>query len=264
MSPRGAFRQLRAALASNGASMQWFGKGVGALIGTLLAGPIGALVGAFAGHRWDQSRLGRLFFDTTFEVMGRIAKVDGRVSEDEVRVARRIMQGMRLSEGEVLDAIERFTRGKSADYPLDARLEALAAEIGGRRDLARAFVHIQLQAAVGAGEIGAEKREVLWLVASALGIGRAELADLEAAVRGLGRKAGAEPLSLDAAYSVLGVSPRASDEEIKTAYRRLMNQHHPDKLVARGLPESMLDVAEQKTQEVRSAYERIRAQRGFK
>lgn len=243
--------------------MQWFGKGIGVLIGTLVAGPVGALVGAFAGHRWDKSRLGRLFFDTTFEVMGRIAKVDGRVSEDEIRVARRIMQGMRLGEAHVQDAIERFTRGKSADYPLGARLEALATEIGARRDLARAFVHIQLQAAVGAGEVGAEKREVLWRVASALGIGRAELADLEAAVRGVGRQA-AEPLSLDAAYRVLGVSPRASDEEIKTAYRRLMSRHHPDKLVARGLPESMLDVAEEKTQEVRSAYERIRAQRGFK
>jgi DnaJ like chaperone protein len=43
-----------------------------------------------------------------------------------------------------------------------------------------------------------------------------------------------------------------------------MNQHHPDKLVARGLPESMIGVAEQKTHEVRTAYERIKTQRGFK
>jgi DnaJ like chaperone protein len=48
------------------------------------------------------------------------------------------------------------------------------------------------------------------------------------------------------------------------AYRRLMNQHHPDKLVARGLPKSMIGVAEQKTHEVRAAYERLKAQRGFK
>jgi DnaJ like chaperone protein len=60
------------------------------------------------------------------------------------------------------------------------------------------------------------------------------------------------------------VSPHASDEEVKTAYRRLMNQHHPDKLVARGLPKSMIGVAEQRTREVRGAYERIRTQRGFK
>ena len=63
---------------------------------------------------------------------------------------------------------------------------------------------------------------------------------------------------------VLGVTVQASNDEVKTAYRRLMNQHHPDKLVARGLPKSMIGVAEQKTHEVRTAYERIRAQRGFK
>ncbi len=63
---------------------------------------------------------------------------------------------------------------------------------------------------------------------------------------------------------MLGVAASASDEDVKKAYRRLMNQHHPDKLVARGLPQSMIGIAEQKTHEVRAAYEKIRAQRGFK
>ncbi|HVJ29635.1 MAG TPA: DnaJ domain-containing protein, partial [Gammaproteobacteria bacterium] len=140
-------------------------------------------------------------------------------------------------------------------------------QLGGRGDLARAFVQIQLQAAVGAGDIGRAKREGLWRVASALGVSRAELAQLEAIVRGLAAGGPAHPTSaesLEAAYRVLGVTTQASNEEVKTAYRRLMNQHHPDKLVSRGLPESMIGVAEQKTHEVRTAYERIRTQRGFK
>ena len=86
-------------------------------------------------------------------------------------------------------------------------------------------------------------------------------------MRGLAAGGPTQPTSaesLAAAYRVLGVEPRASNEEVKTAYRRLMNQHHPDKLVARGLPESMVGVAEQKTHEVRTAYERIKTQRGFK
>ena len=65
-------------------------------------------------------------------------------------------------------------------------------------------------------------------------------------------------------YEVLGVNKDASDEDIKKAYRRLMNQHHPDKLVARGLPASMIGVAEQKTFEVRAAYDKLKARRGFK
>jgi DnaJ like chaperone protein len=60
------------------------------------------------------------------------------------------------------------------------------------------------------------------------------------------------------------VTKDASNDEIKKAYRRLMSQHHPDKLVARGLPESMAGVAEQKTFEVRAAYEKLKARRGFK
>ena len=56
----------------------------------------------------------------------------------------------------------------------------------------------------------------------------------------------------------------ATDAEVKTAYRRLMNQHHPDKQAARGLPESMLEAAKERTHEIRAAYELIREQRGMK
>jgi DnaJ like chaperone protein len=254
--------------------MQWLGKGIGGLIGAFF-GPVGSLLGVIIGHQWDQSTSGRggsvreisrLFFETTFEVMGQVAKVDGRVSEDEVRVARRIMQGMRLTDAQVQSAIEHFTRGKSPDYPLDARLTSLAEQLGNRSDLARAFVQIQLQSAIGAGNVGADKRQVLWRVASALGVSRAELAQIEALIRGFERGGAAQSVaqSLDAAYRVLGITPQASNDEVKTAYRRLMSQHHPDKLVSRGLPQSMVGVAEQKTHEVRTAYERIKTQRGFK
>jgi DnaJ like chaperone protein len=258
--------------------MQWSGKVIGGLIGAI-AGPVGSLLGILVGHQWDQSaqrargrwsvrEISQLFFEVTFEVMGQVAKVDGRVSEDEVRVARRIMQGMRLNDEQVRTAIEHFTRGKSADYPLDERLGALAAQIGGRSELARAFLGIQLQSAVGAGTVGADKREMLGRVADRLDITRAELGQLEAWIRSF-QGGGAAPRStpaetLAAAYRTLGVDPNATNDEVKIAYRRLMNQHHPDKLVARGLPKSMIGVAEQKTHEVRTAYEQIKTQRGFK
>ncbi|HUL83257.1 MAG TPA: co-chaperone DjlA [Gammaproteobacteria bacterium] len=255
--------------------MQWYGKALGGIIGLVVAGPWGSLVGALLGHQLDQGgaaflRGGRretrgisqLFFDVAFEVMGRVAKIDGRVSEDEVRAARAIMHGMRLTADQVDAAIERFTSGKGDDYPLAERLGALDRQIGGG-DLARAFVQLQLQAALGAGPIGPEKRQMLWYVASALHVSRAELDQIERFVRAQGEHA-ARAESLDDAYRVLGVATSASDDEVKKAYRRLMNQHHPDKLVARGLPESMIGIAEQKTHEVRAAYEKVKARRGFK
>jgi len=62
---------------------------------------------------------------------------------------------------------------------------------------------------------------------------------------------------LDNAYKVLGVSTQASEKDVKNAYRKLMSQHHPDKLVAKGLPPEMMEVAKQKTQDIQGAYELI-------
>jgi DnaJ like chaperone protein len=257
--------------------MQWFGKAVGGLIGLIAAGPIGSVVGVLLGHQLDESggrrrsrgslhEISQLFFEVAFEVMGQVAKVDGRVSEDEVRVARGIMRGMQLSPDQVRYAIEHFTRGKSQGYPLAERLAALDRQIDDRVELARAFMQIQLQSAVGAGPIGADKRQLLWRVANALGVSRAELAQIEALVRAHEMRSAqrSEQDKVEEAYRVLGVTKDASDDEIKKAYRRLMSQHHPDKLVARGLPASMAGVAEQKTFEVRAAYEKLKARRGFK
>lgn len=260
--------------------MQWFGKMLGAALGYAVAGPLGSLFGVLVGHQFDQARGGhyagfgrpsqqtqKVFFEVCFEVMGHLAKADGRVSEEEIRVARRIMHGMRLTPEQVQAAIARFTAGKAARYPLAERLDELNRHIGRRRDLARAFVEIQLQAAIGGGEIANSKRQRLWQVAQAIGVGRVELAQIEALIRAhLGRTAPAagDGMALSGAYRVLGVEADASDNEVKTAYRRLMNQHHPDKLVSKGLPESMVALAEEKTREIRAAYERVKAERDFK
>jgi DnaJ like chaperone protein len=256
--------------------VRWFGKAIGAALGMSFLGPWGAAIGALLGHQFDQglgnplAAAGKLaqrdFFAMTFEVMGHVAKVDGRVSEEEIRIARRIMHGMHLGPDQVRLAIDHFTDGKRADYPLQQRLDDLARSVGSRREIGRAFVELQMQAAVGAGEIAQSKRELLWQIARSFGIDRVELARIEAMLRA--RRPGAQlpqrQLDLGAAFRTLGIESDASDKEVKTAYRRLMNQHHPDKLVSKGLPESMTAVAEERTQQIRAAYDRIKGDRGFK
>lgn len=260
--------------------MQWAGKAFGGIVGLLAGGPIGSLLGVVLGHQFDQGlgdRLGRpgargstrtrrLFFETTFGVMGHIAKSDGRVSEDEIRAARRIMHGMALSPEQVALAIQHFTRGKSPTFRLNEAVDQLSRALGGRRDLIRAFVEIQLQALVLSGGLDKAKRELLWTISRRLGMGRVELAQIEALVRAQQASAGSgqgRVQDLEQAYRVLGVERNAPAKDIKLAYRRLMSQHHPDKLVSRGLPESMKANAEQKTREIRAAYDQIKAQRNF-
>ena len=66
---------------------------------------------------------------------------------------------------------------------------------------------------------------------------------------------------LEDAYAALGVTPEASDEEIKRAYRKTMAEHHPDKMAARGLPESMRKIAEERARKLNVAYDVIKKAR---
>lgn len=247
---------------------------MGAALGFAVAGPVGSVFGALLGHQVDQGRLvsgtagapertQRLFFEVSFEVMGHLAKSDGRVSDEEIASARRIMHAMQLTPAQMRLAIEHFNAGKAVRFSVHERINELKGKFGARRDLARAFVEIQVRSAVGAGEILELKRQALSQVASSFGVGRRELAQIEALIRAQSGRPD-EAAMLEAAYRSLGVERQAGEREVKMAYRRLMNRHHPDKLVAKGLPDSMVSLAEQKTHEIRAAYDRIKTHRGFK
>lgn len=131
------------------------------------------------------------------------------------------------------------------------------------------FIQIQLQTALWSGAFHAAGRQVMARVAASLGISAYEVVQMEALLRmqqSSRQPPEARPTidKLAQAYDVLGVTREASDAEVTKAYRRLMNQNHPDKLVARGLPESMMKVAEEKTRQVRAAYEVVREARAMR
>jgi len=255
------------------------------LIGIAVAGPVGALFGAFVGHLVDVEIEGRVqprvqphskpvqdaFFRATFQAMGHVAKADGHVSEEEIRAARAMMAELRLGEPEVQLAIRWFAEGKAQDFPLMATLRQLHGACHDQPDLRRMFVRIQLQAALWGGSLNHAGREVLKRMAVALDVSGYELVQMEALLRMQGSRRSeqhqaqaAEHSRVAQAYEVLGVQRSASDAEIIKAYRRLMNQNHPDKLLAKGLPESMLQLAQEKTAQIRAAYDLLRAARGIK
>lgn len=245
----------------------------------MAGGPVGAAIGAFIGHQFDRG-LGEAgapprpvqeaFFAATFSLMGHVAKADGRVTEDEIRAARNIMHHMRLAPAQVQEAIRLFTDGKRTDFPVDETVAEFRRVSASRHDLHRAFLEIQVQAVLAAGQMQPDTRRVIWRIARGLGVSRVELAQIEALIRlhymRAGRAPGERPgtTQIQDAYRVLGVEPADGDREVKTAYRRLMNQHHPDKLRARGMPDSMIPVAEEKTREIRAAYETVREARGMR
>ena len=134
--------------------------------------------------------------------------------------------------------------------------ERAAALLRGQQALLQMFLQVQISAVVADGKMHPAEHEMLMRIARGLGLSEAEVRQLEAMLLGGGRASEASsPQRLENAYRVLGVSPSAPDAEVKKAYRRLMSQNHPDKLAAKGLPESMRQMAEQKTREITGAYE---------
>lgn len=265
--------------------MTWWGKLIAGTLGFVLGGPLGAVLGLVLGHQLDKgvqrltgnaaddhARVQLAFFTATFSVMGRVAKVDGRVCEDEIGFARSVMDRMALSEAQRRVAIGLFSQGKSPDFDLDAALTQFRQECHGRVGLLQMFLEIQLQAAYADGELDDAERGLLLHVCERLGFSAHDFDHLEALARYAHEFVGTEPPvrhapprnRLHDAYRILDVAPEAGEDEVKRAYRRLMNQHHPDKLVAKGLPEEMVRLATEKTQEIKSAYEAIKSARGMR
>lgn len=265
--------------------MSWWGKLLGGTFGFMLAGPLGALIGVALGHNFDKGLAGSLrdqfepgaqervqtaFFTALFSVMGHLAKADGRVSELEIDLARDVMRRMNLNKDMRETAIRLFNQGKQADFPLNDVLLQFRTECHRRRHLMQMFAEILMHAAYADGEVHKGERSVLEQVRQQLGFSTLQFRHIEALVRnarhfGGGGFAEEPPVSPEAtlreAYEILGVQEGASDAEVKKAYRRLMNQHHPDKLVSKGLPEEMIKLATEKTQEIKKAYEMVKKAR---
>ena len=266
--------------------MKWTGKVVGGALGLLAGGPVGAAIGVMLGHQFDEqasraeqapglngdedlAAIGETFFRGTFRVMGHLAKADGRVSETEIAAARSVMADLRLNPLQVRAAVEHFTAGKQSGFNLAAELATLARVCAGRPELSRVFVELQVRAALAGNNMEGPVRELLRRIATRLDVSMLEFAHIEGAYRIRGgtfrqRQAGQQSVEqLDQAYSVLETVPSASNEEVAKAYRRQLSRHHPDKLKANGLPDSMIEHAKQRTQQIIEAYEVIRERRGF-
>ena len=270
------------------------GKVVGAIVGLLIfRSPWGAIIGLILGHFYDQSvvtvrrtgggagvlEIGERFFTATFEVMGHVAKADGRVSEAEIAAARKVMAELRLDGAQIHAAISHFTRGKSRDFDLQTTMQQFADACANRPDLVRVFLEVQVRAALEGVDMKGPAALAIQKVADLLEVSRIELAHMEAVLRlrreqfkagasngNRGGSAGQAPprsgAQISAAYQILEVDPKATDEEVAKAYRRQLSKHHPDKLKANGLPESMLEHAKQRTQQIIEAYELIKSVRG--
>lgn len=259
--------------------MSWWGKVVGGTFGFMMGGPLGAILGAALGNYFDggldkltldesmglgaTERVQSVFFTTTFTVMGFVAKSDGKVTREEIDMAEQVIRQMQLNKQQRQVAIRLFGEGKKPGFPVHEVLAQFKRECHRRRNLIQMFLEIQIATAFADGNLHDREQSILEEISSDLGYTHGEFSDLLNRVTGQAHfsEQGSIQSRLEAAYELLGVDSSVCDTELKKAYRRQMNQHHPDKLVAKGLPEEMIDIANQKTQDIKSAYELIKSQR---
>jgi DnaJ like chaperone protein len=287
----------------------WWGKIIGALLGYITAGPTGAFIGLLVGNLFDKGLhshfsnphflyhaerkevVQKTFFEATFTVMGHIAKADGYVSQQEIQMAKVLMQEMRLNKQQKELAKRLFTEGKMLSFRLDVMLRELQRTCRNNRELLKLFIDIQYRAAQVDG-LSIKKIKALDLIFSSLGF--APLHQQYRFYEDFGYSTASqshyeEPNTsshyqeqqsrqqyqrsyqshgsakgyLDHAYALLEISPEASKQEVKKAYRRLLSKNHPDKLIAQGLPESMIKMANEKTHKIMKAYELICENKGW-
>lgn len=285
-------------------SHQWWGKFIGAILGFLVAGPIGAIVGILVGNFFDRGLaehfsnplwqyhmekrqdIKTLFYETVFSVMGHLAKADGRVSEQEIEFAKELMGQLRLKKNQRKRAIYCFNQGKKADFNLLETLIKFRIKTHSNPSLIQIFIDIQYRAALKDG-LTASKIKTIDFILKSLGFApiyeqnqfyddlfsnyRYRTNEKQHTKNRQYRDDSAyqnqyttHQNSLAKAYALLGLNPNSNQKEVKQAYRKMISRHHPDKLMAKGLPETKIKEANEKTQQIRKAYEQICINRGWK
>ncbi len=251
---------------------------IGALLGALFGGFAGLIIGAAAGYvastALRQTVMGGLqvvqsqLIDSTFSVMGALCKADNVVTRDEINAVEQIFTMLRLPDEQRRRAKAAFNLGKQPDFDLDAAVNQFARISRRRAPLIQLFLQLQVMAVAADGKVDPAEHQMLVRIARRLGLSEHDVAQLEALLRAgaAGPSARGAPPPRDRladAYAALGVSADTSAADIKRAYRKLISQNHPDKLAARGLPESMRAVAEERSREINAAYDLIKNARGF-
>lgn len=238
----------------------------------------GALFGAVMGYfLFDKNRRPQisgeqlqqaqaLFFKTVFNLLGHIAKADGHISEMEVKLTEAYMDKMGLTPDHKREAIRLFKEGAAADFSLQDAINAYRT-VGSRSpNLSQMLLVYLINLAMIDGDLDDKEREILQQIAEGVGFSRIAFEQLLRMVGAQNSFAQNQPHAaneLALAYEALGVTAETSDADIKKAYRKLMSQYHPDKLMGQGLPEDMIKAATERSQEIQAAYDLIKKSRNL-
>ena len=262
-------------------------KLIGAVLGFLFLGPIGAIIGFLFGGSFErvqnygaggfnpftQGQRQAVFLRTVFLLKGKLAKADGHISQAEIDHTEHFIRQLGMSAEHRQQAIDWFKQGATADFDIQQALNEFRAQCGQTRNLPQVLLVYLMVMAMADGVLDPAEEQLLASIASQLGYSEQEFRHLLEMTLNQSRFSGgystgggqatAPGSALDDAYKALGVEKSCSDQELKRAYRKLMSQYHPDKLMGQGVPEDMLKVATEQAKEIQAAYDLVKKSRGL-
>ena len=255
-------------------------KFIGFIAGYYFFGFFGALFGLFIGSLIDRTRAygaGALnplqnahrqavFLETLFISMGKLAKADGRVSQQEIDHTEAFMQKLGMTAAHRQQAIAWFKQGAEPGFDIGPTYQRFMSVCGRTRNLKYVLLVYLIVMALADGQLHPAEEAVLFDIAARVGYDRATFQQLLDMVLNQSHFAGGKATSaaaLDDAYKALGVTKDSTDQEVKRAYRKQMSQYHPDKLIGQGLPEDMIAMATEQAKEIQLAYDLIQKSRNI-
>ncbi|HEX2527552.1 MAG TPA: TerB family tellurite resistance protein [Geminicoccus sp.] len=266
--------------------MAVWGKLIGAALGFAIGQWIGALLGGIAGHAFDQWRTEvrerrirssgqepidldslldtrRVAFSTAIIVLAaKLAKVDGRVNMDEIQAFRRIFD---ISDDDVGSVAAIYNEAKQSPEGFEASARQVAAVFGTERVVLEELLCGLFEVAIADGAVDENELRFLREVGSIFGFGPFQFDTISARYMFTWQTRRSRPggTGVDQ-YAVLGLTRSAADEQVKQAWLALVREHHPDRLVARGLPQEFVDKANQRLAAINAAYDQVASERGLR
>ena len=254
--------------------MGWFGKITFGTIGLFLGGPLGAIAGAAMGHllvdkgidaadraidSTGKPRIGNAeqtqatYFISLFSILGKLAKVDGVVSKEEIAVVDGFINSLPMPDRERQFARQIFNEAKTSRYSIEDFAHQLYQTAGVQPALLLSFLDLLFQIAAADDKLHPAEEAALRAVRDVFKISNQQFEDIKAVYF----------KDVDKNYKILNCTPESTNEEIKSNYKKLVKDFHPDTIIAKGLPEEFIDFASQRFQEIHASYEKIRQERGF-
>ena len=254
--------------------MGWFGKLTFGSLGLLLGGPLGAIAGAALGHHLVDKRIdlvdraGRstpklefgqaeqtqaTYFVSLFSILGKLAKIDGVVTREEIAVVQNFIRGLPIPESEKQFAKQVFNEAKNSRYSIDDFAVQLYQTAKTQPTLLLSFLNLLFQIAAADGTFHPAEETALKRVQEIFRISDSQFEDMKAIYF----------KDINKYYRMLNCTPESSNEEIKSNYKKLVKDFHPDKIISKGLPEEFIDFASTRFREIQESYEKIRQERNF-